>query len=676
MLIHVLRFALPLLLTIAAFGPPVILASDDRPNFLVIMTDDLGYSDLGCYGSEIATPTLDSLAARGLRFSQFYNTAKCHSSRVSLLSGRWCYQAGNVSLSRAVTVAETLSSGGYFTAMTGKWHLKKEPTNFGFDRYFGHLSGACDYYRGDNTFRLNGQPWQVPAQDFYTTVADVDYALRFLDDAREAKKPWLLYVAFNAPHAPLQPLKEDYERYLGKYDAGWDVIRRNRAARQKELRLFGSDVIPSERPESVASWDSLSDESRTKESRRMAAYAALIDRIDRETGRLVTNLREAGELDNTLILFISDNGACPYDRRGIGIDEEPYAPGIRWSDSTPWAWARNTPFRYYKQNQFEGGVATPAIVHWPAGLKTPPGSIVRTPAHLVDVLPTLADLADVPVPPQWPNREPTPLAGVSLAPIFAGRELPERPPIHFQFGTDRGLRDGDWKLVSFRSQPWELYNLATDRTERANVAEQHPEIVGRMVERWHQMARDVLMAPDKVTQPVAEQATGHVHPDWTVFGPSAEEGKLDTSPRSARSPKARVPGSGGTKEIRARKGTKMTVEGSQLVLQCEGEDPGLALNKPPVEAAGPYTLEFRVLSNASGGAEIYWTTDSKTTLPNGGHLEFPVTHDSQWHDIALTIPEEGRLFLLRLDVCSAAGEARIDGLQLKGASGKVLKRWP
>ncbi|MDA7916502.1 sulfatase-like hydrolase/transferase, partial [Verrucomicrobia bacterium] len=212
------------------------------------MVDDLGFSDIGCYGSEIETPNLDALAADGLRFNQFYNTAKCHSSRVSLLTGRYAYQAGNVDLSKAVTSAEVLGSAGYFTAMSGKWHLKKEPTDFGFQRYFGHLSGACNYFKGDNTFRLNGEKWNVPDKGFYTTVANVDYALGFLQEARETKKPWYLYIAFNAPHAPLQPLKEDYEKYEGKYDKGWDVMRAKRVAKMRELGLFPKDMKPSKRP--------------------------------------------------------------------------------------------------------------------------------------------------------------------------------------------------------------------------------------------------------------------------------------------------------------------------------------------------------------------------------------------------------------------------------------------
>ncbi len=505
----------------------------ERPNILVLLTDDLGFSDIGCYGSEIATPNLDRLAANGLRFTQFYNTAKCHSSRVSLMSGRWCRQAGDESLRRAVTVPEILGTAGYFTAMTGKWHLDKQPTEFGFQRYFGHLSGACNYYTGDKTFRLNGEPWTVPDKGFYTTVANVDFALTFLSEARAAKKPWFLYVAFNAPHAPLQPLEADYKKYLGRYDAGWDIVRGARAAKQKELGLFGHETAPSPRPDHIPAWDALTPEMRAWESRRMAAYAALIDRVDQEIGRLVADLQRRGELDNTLILFLSDNGACPYDRRSVGRGRDPFLPETQWSDSTGWAWARNTPFRYYKQNQYEGGIATPAIVHWPAGLKTAPGSFARTPAHLVDVLPTLAELAGATVPAVWPGREPTPLAGVSLAPILAGGALTNRPPIHLLYNSDRGLRDGDWKLVSFQSEPWELYNLATDRTELTNVAAQHPDIAARMTKQWHDMAANVLMAPAKERAPVASASPAERrHREWTDFtSPEASSERKDANRR-------------------------------------------------------------------------------------------------------------------------------------------------
>jgi len=396
----------------------------------------MGFSDLGCYGSEIDTPNLDKLASGGVRFTQFYNTAKCHSSRVSLLSGRWCRQAGDESLKRAVTIPEVLAPAAYFTAMTGKWHLQKEPTDFGFQRYFGHLSGATNYYHGGK----NGHPYTVPGNGFYTTVAIVDHAIDFLSEARVEKKPWFLYVAFNAPHAPRQPLEADYKKYLGRYDVGGDTIRPTRVAKQQQLGLLPTSLEESPRPEHVRAWDKLDDAHRSWEAKRMAAYAGMIDRVAQEMGRLIGDLEKSGEMQNTVILFVSDNGACPYDRGQPQPDALPYDGKTSWDDSTGWAWARNSPFRYYKQNQFEGGISSPAILHWPAGLKQKPSSLIDSPTHLVDVLPTFAELAGAKVPTTYPDREPTPLAGISLAPLIAGSEIKARPPIHLLFASDRGLR--------------------------------------------------------------------------------------------------------------------------------------------------------------------------------------------------------------------------------------------
>ena len=401
----------------------------------------------------------------------------------------------------------------------------------------------------------------------------------------------------------------------------------------------------------------------------MAAYAGMIDRVDQELGRLFDDLGRAGELDNTLILFLSDNGACPYDRRSRGRDLEPYNPESGWSDSTGWAWARNTPFRYYKQNQFEGGVSTPAILHWPAGLKTEPGSLEDFPVHLVDVLPTVAELGGASIPSTWPGRDLSPLAGISLAPILAGKEIKDRPPIHLLFDRDRGLRDGDFKLVSFRSNPWELYNIARDRTELNNIAMQYPEIVSRMEKQWTDMAKNVLHSSARKYAPVASTATlPNVHREWTDFSsPDATEKKNATKRSSNKK------GNG----MRARIGTKLTVKEGQLLLHCSGDNPGVAFDALPLmSAAGPYTLEFRLKSQASGTGEIYWTTDAKTKLTKGGHLVFPVTHDGQWKTIRLNIPEVQRLYGLRLDPCAGAGEVRMEGLQLKDAEGEILKLWP
>ncbi|WZU47884.1 arylsulfatase [Stieleria varia] len=484
----------------------------------MIMVDDLGFSDLGCYGSEIETPNLDALAGGGMRFSQFYNTAKCHSSRVSLLTGQYCIAAGDTSLRNAVTSAEVLRASGYSTAMTGKWHLQKQPTDFGFQRYFGHLSGACNYFLGDNTFRLNGQPWQVPKTDFYTTVANVDYAVEFLNEARQKKDPWYLYVAFNAPHAPLQALPDDYAKYDdGRYAAGWDAIQAKRVEKQKQIGLLAADLQASPRPDHIPAWSTLNDDRKAFETKRMTTLAAMIDRVDQEVGRLVANLKAAGEFENTLIWFVSDNGACPYDRRSTGIHKLPTDGSVSWSDSTGWAWARNTPFRFYKQNQFEGGISSPAIVHWPAGIKVAPGSIVRTPAHLIDIMPTFADVAGATIPSEFADRELRPVSGVSLKPLLQGGDVTRSQPIHLLFASDRGLRDGDWKAVSYRSSPWELYHIATDRTELNNVAAQNPERLQSMVQQWTTMAENVLHANKQTTKPVSEEVKPHLHPEWTDF---------------------------------------------------------------------------------------------------------------------------------------------------------------
>ena len=508
------RFAFAaLLLSFAAVG-----SAAERPNVLVILVDDMGFSDLGCYGSEIETPNLDRLAANGLRFTQFYNTAKCHSSRVSLLTGRWCRQAGDESMNQAVTLPEMLREAGYKTLMTGKWHLAKEPTDYGFDRFFGHLSGSCSYFRGDKSFRLDKQPFHPPEQGFYTTTANVYYAIDFLSSARQKDDhPWFLYLAFNAPHAPLHVLKEDYEKYQGQYDVGWDAIHDQRFARQQKLGLFPQTTKAALRPQAVMAWDELSSDFRDWESRRMIALAGMIDRVDQEVGRLLADLEKHQELNNTLILFVSDNGACPFDRASSGRDKPPYDASTRWSDSTGWAWARNTPFRFFKQNQFEGGVMSPAIVHWPAGLNREPGDMTEAPVHLVDVYPTLAEVCAATIPMAWPDRKPTPLAGISLAPLLSGRPLPQRPPIHLLFANDRGLRDGDWKLVSFRGQAWELYNLAEDRTEMHNLADEFPERVAAMSATWHELTANDLRAPDRERQPVLSGPVRHENREWTIY---------------------------------------------------------------------------------------------------------------------------------------------------------------
>ena len=641
----------------------------ERPNIVVIMTDDLGFSDIGCYGSEIETPNLDALAAGGMRFSQFYNTAKCHSSRVSLLTGQYCIAAGDTALSHAVTSAEILAANGYFTAMTGKWHLKQEPTEFGFQRYFGHLSGACNYFQGDGSFRLNGQPWKVPARDFYTTVANVDHAIGFLDEARQADKPWYLYIAFNAPHAPLHALPDDYAKYKGRYEGGWDGVRDARVAKQKKLGLLPQTPKPSPRPEHIPAWEAMSPWRQSYESNRMTTLAAMIDRVDQEVGRLVNDLRANGELDNTLILFVSDNGACPYDRKQPLLDVEPTNGDVSLADSTGWAWARNSPFRYYKQNQFEGGIASPAIVHWPTGLKAPRGSIVHDPAHLIDVLPTLAEIAGCEIPEHWPDRELRPVSGVSLKPIFEGETLNPRPPIHLLFASDRGLRDGDWKLVSFQNEAWELYNVAEDRTELVDLAKSEPERLQKMIQAWTDMAKNVLQANPKVYAPTSAAKLPHVHREWTDF---------DDSPQRSGVMKKRADGNRPARNaIRARKNTELTISSGKIELTFTGDDPGIAMDlRSAALAPGPYRLSFRLLGGSKNGGEVFYTTEPAVILPQGEHVTFDVRADGEWQEVVIDLPTEKQLLQLRIDVSDGPGQATIADMQLSAKNGAALIAWP
>jgi arylsulfatase len=479
---------------------------DQRPNIVLMMLDDLGFSDLGCYGASIIqTPTIDRLAQEGLRFSQFYNTSKCHSSRICLLTGLYPFQAGNSSMDQAVTIAEVLQPAGYFTAMTGKWHLDRQPTDRGFQRHFGHLSGATNFFTGDSTFRLNGQPWSEFGDDFYTTDANTDFAIQFIDEAVSRQQPFFMYVAHNAPHYPLQARKEDVLKYRGKFkNVGWDQLRQRRHARQRELKLFDSPCRLSPRPDYIPAWDDLTEEWKDWEDYRMAAYAAMVDRVDQNVKRLVDHLQQHGVWENTLFLLCSDNGACPFERTR-GRELPPWNPESYWCYDVGWAHVGNTPFRWYKQNQHEGGIASPLIVHWPNGLKTAPGSVTHQVGHLIDVLPTLAELAGAEAPSRFGDRSTEPVQGLSLVPILRGQERKEHPWLYYLFNDNRAIRRGNWKLVSAEWGRWELYNLSVDRSELNDLASQQPERVAALRQLWLDTAEHVDGAPQRLRRPVTSE---------------------------------------------------------------------------------------------------------------------------------------------------------------------------
>ena len=397
-------------------------------------------------------------------------------------------------MNRGTTIAESLQPSGYFTAMTGKWHLQQEPTDRGFQRYFGHLSGSTNFFTGDNTFRLNGQPWSNFAADFYTTDANTDYAIQFVDEAVSQERPFFLYVAHNAPHYPLQAKRADFEKYRDKFSMGWDKLRQQRYQRQIELGLIDRQHSLSPRPACVPAWDSLTPEWQRWEADRMAAFAAMVDCVDQNLKRLVNHLKSKGVWDNTLFLLCSDNGGCPFERtRGANLP--PYDAASYWTYDVGWAHASNTPFRWFKQNQHEGGIASPLIVHWPQGLTSKPGSITHQPAHLTDILPTLLEVTGT----ELARRDDLPQqfmpVGKSLVPVF--RDEQREPPdwFYFIFSDNRAIRQGDWKLVSARSGRWELYHLAADRTELNDLAAQHPDKVDELKKLWHHVAKNVDRVP-------------------------------------------------------------------------------------------------------------------------------------------------------------------------------------
>lgn len=492
-----------LVLVVSASGLTSLHAAD-RPNILLMMVDDLGFADFGCYGSEIETPNVDALAENGLRLSQFYNTAKCHSSRICLLTGKYTFQAGNEKMDRALTIAEVLQANGYFTAMAGKWHLKQEPTDRGFQRYWGHLSGATNFFTGDDTFRLNGKKWSEFDDDFYTTDANVDFAMQFMEEAIRSDKPFLQYIAFNAPHYPLQAKKEDVLKYKGRYAAGWDELRKQRHAKQQKLGLIDANTRLSPRPDYIPAWTDLTDEERAWEEARMEVFAAMVDCVDQNIGRLVQFLKQHDQFENTLVLLCSDNGACPFDRTR-GKDKDPWDPASYWCYDVGWAHVGNTPFRWYKQNQHEGGISSPLIAHWPKGMTVPPGSISHQLGHLIDLLPTSLDAAGGTFPKTFAGRPTTAVQGRSLRPLFEGRQRDDHPWLYFQFSNNRAIRKGDWKAVSARGGRWELYNIAVDRAELSDLAGQQPETLADLKKLWHEAAENVDQLPPKLRRPADDQ---------------------------------------------------------------------------------------------------------------------------------------------------------------------------
>lgn len=498
-MVNQLRIA-AVLIVMLQLCPTVIAA--DRPNFLVILVDDMGSSDLGCYGSEIETPHLDGLAANGIRYTQMYNTSKCYPTRASLLTGNY-FQHTDRGFSNTATAGEVLRPAGYHTWWSGKHHANFNPIGRGFDHFHGFLGGAVNFWNpgGEdaNGRKVPGAVYSwafddrvvkpfIPQQPFHTTDVFTDWALKWLDESRESSRPWFLYVAYNAPHWPLHAWPEDIAKYDGVYDKGYATVREARYRRQIEMGLFDASTAPLSPGESAThdAWENLSPAERRKESLRMQIHAAMVHQVDRNVGRLVSRLKDLDQLDNTLILFLADNGASPERPRKPHTDPDAEFGTVGSFESIGRAWANvcDTPLRKWKATSHEGGINTPMIAHWPDGI-TVPDTINREPCHLIDLLPTWMELANATHPGESQESEIPPIEGISLSPTFVGKTLQRSAPLFFEFGSGNAVHDGPWKLVRSRGQAWELYNLASDRTETKNLAAKQSERVAEMSAQWN-----------------------------------------------------------------------------------------------------------------------------------------------------------------------------------------------
>jgi arylsulfatase A-like enzyme len=527
----------------------------NKPNILLILNDDMGYSDIGCYGGEIKTPNLDRLAENGVKFTQFYNTARCSPSRASLLTGLHPHQTGIGILTydngpegysgdlnnNCVTIAEALKGNGYRTYMSGKWHISKSltspsdswPRQRGFDQFYGTIIGAGSFYDPNTLTRGNENIEHEAANNdnFFYTDAISDQAVQYIKDHANSNEdePFFQYVAYTAPHWPLHAHEEDIAKYKGKFDGGWDRLRKERLRRMIDLGIIDASWQMTDRDPTQPAWEDA--ENKEWLVRCMEVYAAQIDRMDQGIGRIIESLEETKQLENTVIIFLSDNGACAEDipsdlsedslvnqlliaksntRKGekvrFGNDPRlmPGPENTYQSYGKAWANLSNTPFKLYKHWIHEGGIATPFIVHWPDGIQDK-GALRHTPAQLTDVMATIMEITDTSYPSHYRGHEILPLEGVSLLDAFSN-EVERRNPLFWEHEGNAGIRIGKWKLVKKYPGAWELFNMVDDRTEMEDLSSNHPELVKTMAEEYERWAERCGVIPrEKILQLMEEQ---------------------------------------------------------------------------------------------------------------------------------------------------------------------------
>ena len=528
--------------------------ADKRPNIIVILADDLGYSDLGCYGGEIRTPNLDRLASEGVRFTHFYNASRSCPTRASRLTGLYQHQAGIGRMTfdnhlpgyrgtlshNAVTIAEVLKTAGYRTSMIGKWHvaetplredqrdwlnhqvfhdtfsdLENYPVNRGFDTHYGTIYGVVDYFDPFSLVEGEAPVNEVP-EGYYITQALSDRAVKEVKEYAKDERPFFMYLAYTAPHWPLQALPEDIAKYEDTYKAGWEAIRNARYERQREMGLFGDQEDFLSPRQFNDRWDENPDAEW--DARAMAVHAAMVDRMDQGIGSLIDALEETGQLDNTLILFLSDNGCSSEicqnfipganDRPDMTRDGRPVVypkdkevlpgPETTYASLGPkWANVTNTPFRFWKAKAYEGGICTPMIAHWPDGIRRNIGGITEEYGHVMDIMATCVELAGAEYPETYKGNEIIPMEGISLVPIFTRGHREGHEYLGFEHFHERAFISADgWKIVRPKHKgKWELYDLNKDRSEQHDIADLHPEKVAEMVAAYEEWARRCMVEP-------------------------------------------------------------------------------------------------------------------------------------------------------------------------------------
>lgn len=480
-----------------------------RPNIILIMVDDMGFSDIGSYGSEISTPNLDRLASEGLRLREFYNNSICAPTRASLITGQYPHRAGmgyfdiNLGLPpyqgflnrESLTIAEVLKQNGYSTLMSGKSHLGKDslswPNQRGFEQFYGFIPGASNYFdigeygKADPVVLIKNNKKENLKPGEYLTNKITDNAMEFLDQQDKTGKPFFLYLAFNAPHWPLQALPDDIAKYRGRYDIGWDSLRAQRLAKQRQLGILTPNQTVATRDKDIPLWDNLTYDQKQLWKAKMEVYAAMLDRVDQNVGRLLDKLKQLKKDQNTLIIFISDNGAQGGFSRNARKPSRNSGPigtaGSYDYQEQPWAAVSNTPFRQYKNNMHEGGFSSPFIAWWPG--KIPAGQLTKGTGHLIDLAPTFYDLAGAVYPASFGGHKVHPLAGKSLRTVLTGEaDAVYRPEgIFWERAGNRAVRKGNWKLVStYPAYQWELYDISNDRGETKDLAQEKPEVVNEL----------------------------------------------------------------------------------------------------------------------------------------------------------------------------------------------------